>query len=107
MMSCSNRDPADTVAARARLEAGNRLFAALLDGMATDDRLARRVFPVDAHDLGLPSDPARPPQRPFASILGCSDARVPIELIFNEGPNDLFAVRVAAGFGSDVLGGLR
>jgi len=101
--------PADADAARARLEAGNRSFAGLLDGMATDDRLARRIVPVDAHDLGLlPSDPARPPQRPFAGILGCSDARVPIELIFNEGPNDLFVVRVAGnGLGSDVLGSLR
>ena len=41
-------------------------------------------------------------------MLGCSDARVPIELIFNEGPNDLFVVRVAGnGLGSDVLGSLR
>jgi carbonic anhydrase len=77
--------------------------------MAADDRLVHRVVPVDAHDLGLlPSDPARPPQRPFAGILGCSDARVPVELIFNEGPNDLFVVRVAGnGLGSDVLGSLR
>ena len=41
-------------------------------------------------------------------MLGCSDARVPVELIFNEGPNDLFVVRVAGnGLGSDVLGSLR
>jgi len=49
-----------------------------------------------------------PRQRPYAAILGCSDARVPIELIFNEGPNDLFVVRVAGnGLGSDVLGSLK
>jgi carbonic anhydrase len=101
--------PADADAARARLEAGNRSFAALLEGMVTADGIARRVVPVDAHDLGLlPDDPARPPQRPFACILGCSDARVPVELIFNEGPNDLFVVRVAGnGLGSEVLGSLR
>ena len=41
-------------------------------------------------------------------MLGCSDARVPIELIFNEGPNDLFVVRVAGnGLGNDVVGSLR
>ena len=41
-------------------------------------------------------------------MLGCSDARVPIELIFNEGPNDLFVVRVAGnGLGSEVLGSLK
>ena len=49
-----------------------------------------------------------PKQSPFAAVLGCSDARVPIELVFNEGPNDLFVVRVAGnGIGSDVLGSLR
>ena len=41
-------------------------------------------------------------------MLGCSDARVPIELLFNEGPNDLFVVRVAGnGLGSEVLGSLK
>jgi carbonic anhydrase len=41
-------------------------------------------------------------------VLGCSDARVPIELIFNEGPNDLFVVRVAGnGLGAEVLGSLK
>ena len=49
-----------------------------------------------------------PKQRPFAAVLGCSDARARIELIFNEGPNDLFVVRVAGnGLGNDVLGSLR
>ena len=47
-------------------------------------------------------------QRPFAAILGCSDARVPVELIFNEGPNDLFVIRVAGnGLGTEVLGSLK
>ena len=41
-------------------------------------------------------------------MLGCSDARVPIELIFSEGPNDLFVVRVAGnGLGVEVLGSLK
>ena len=49
-----------------------------------------------------------PKQRPFAAVLGCSDARVPIELIFNEGPNDLFVIRVAGnGLGMEVLGSLK
>ena len=34
-------------------------------------------------------------QRPFATILGCSDSRVPPELIFDAGLGDLFVVRVA------------
>ncbi len=34
-------------------------------------------------------------QQPFAIILGCSDSRVPAEIIFDQGPGDLFVVRVA------------
>jgi carbonic anhydrase len=34
-------------------------------------------------------------QRPFATILGCSDSRVPVELLFDQGFGDLFIIRVA------------
>ena len=34
-------------------------------------------------------------QNPFAIILGCSDSRVPAEIIFNQGLGDLFVIRVA------------
>ncbi len=34
-------------------------------------------------------------QRPFAIILGCSDSRVPTEIIFDTGFGDLFVIRVA------------
>jgi carbonic anhydrase len=34
-------------------------------------------------------------QQPFAIILGCSDARVPAELVFDQGLGDLFVIRVA------------
>lgn len=34
-------------------------------------------------------------QNPFAVILGCSDSRVPAELVFNRGLGDLFVIRVA------------
>lgn len=34
-------------------------------------------------------------QNPFAAILGCSDSRVPAELVFDQGLGDLFVVRVA------------
>lgn len=34
-------------------------------------------------------------QRPFAIVLGCSDARVPAELVFDQGLGDLFVIRVA------------
>ncbi len=34
-------------------------------------------------------------QNPFAIILGCSDARVPVEIVFDQGLGDLFVIRVA------------
>jgi carbonic anhydrase len=34
-------------------------------------------------------------QEPFAIILGCSDARVPAEMVFDQGLGDLFVIRVA------------
>jgi carbonic anhydrase len=34
-------------------------------------------------------------QNPFAIILGCSDARVPAEVVFDQGLGDLFVIRVA------------
>src|SRR5262249_9712281 len=61
------------------------------------------------HDFGLVAGDAGPPrQHPFAAVLGCSDARVPVELIFGEGPNDLFVVRVAGNMlGTEVLGSIK
>jgi carbonic anhydrase len=39
--------------------------------------------------------------KPVAAILGCGDARVGAELVFDKGPGDLFMVRVAGNFLSD------
>ena len=100
--------PKDSSAALLRLNGGNSDFAALLD-QVNDESGIQRIIPVDPRDLSFGSDVAgTPKQRPFAAVLGCSDARVPIELIFHEGPNDLFVVRVAGnGLGLEVLGSLK
>lgn len=34
-------------------------------------------------------------QKPFAVVLGCSDSRVPAEIIFDQGLGDLFVIRIA------------
>jgi carbonic anhydrase len=97
--------PLNSEAARKRLEDGSRSIPALLDSLADSSGTAQHVISVDPQDLGLgPDAKGAPKQRPFAAILGCSDARVPIELIFSEGPNDMFVVRVAGnGLGTEVL----
>jgi carbonic anhydrase len=64
-----------------RLREGNRRFVANRSATPTDHE-ARRSELV----LG---------QEPFAIILGCSDSRVPAELVFDQGFGDLFVIRVA------------
>lgn len=42
-------------------------------------------------------------QVPFAVILGCSDSRVPLEIIFDQGIGDLFVVRVAGNVLDEIV----
>jgi carbonic anhydrase len=101
--------PADADSARRRMNDGNRAFADLFAQVDAPSGMARRVIPISGEDFGLGGAGAgAPSQRPYAAVLGCADARVPIELIFNEGPNDLFVVRVAGNtLGDDVRGSLK
>lgn len=101
--------PADAEMARRRLDDGSRTISQLVAQLREGSGTARRIIHVDPEDLGLDAGEKRvAAHQPFAAVLGCSDARVPIELIFNEGPNDLFVVRVAGnGLGPEVLGSLR
>lgn len=48
-------------------------------------------------------------QTPFATVLACSDSRVPVELIFDRGIGDLFVVRVAGNvaMNPDVIGSVE
>jgi carbonic anhydrase len=107
--SAQRERPADAEAARRRMDEGNQAFAELFATLDDKSGTARRIIRIDRRDLGLlPLGAGSPPQRPYAAVLGCADARVPIELIFNEGPNDLFVVRVAGNtLGEDVRGSLK
>jgi carbonic anhydrase len=66
--------------ALARLRDGNRRFV--------DNRPTSAALAVDRAALAAG-------QEPFAIILGCSDSRVPAELVFDQGFGDLFVIRVA------------
>src|SRR5689334_3404516 len=66
----------------ARLREGNKRFTAHIGTSA--------VLRGSGHHEVLPQS-----QDPFAIILGCSDARVPAEIIFDQGIGDLFVIRVA------------
>lgn len=64
-----------------RLQDGNRRFVCG----------KRRAAPLRVHTPGE----NKACQRPFAIVLGCSDSRVPAEIVFDQGLGDLFVVRVA------------
>src|SRR5512132_3192811 len=65
-----------------RLREGNLRFAANVRGSDAFVSHTRRV------DL-------QSQQQPFAIVLGCSDSRVPAEIVFDQGLGDLFVIRVA------------
>ena len=67
------------------------------------------VLPLCPVSLGLPLfQGAVLNQSPFALVLGCSDARVPTELVFDQWLNDLFVLRVAGNvLGTACLGSLH
>lgn len=57
----------------------------------------RRSRTAGAKPSGRPwsEELATQSQRPFAIVLGCSDSRTPVEIVFDEGFGDLFVVRIA------------
>jgi len=67
--------------ALARLVAGNARF---VSGRARFTAVSKEVLAAMAKE-----------QRPYATIVGCSDSRVPPELVFDAGFGELFIVRVA------------
>ncbi len=68
--------------ALARLQEGNRRFVAELQRRDKLSSQTRR-------------DQLAEGQEPFAIVLGCSDSRVPAEIVFDRGLGDLFVIRVA------------
>ena len=77
-----------------RLKDGNARFVA---GHARFPTLQKEVLAELAKD-----------QHPYATILGCSDSRVPPELVFDAGFGELFVIRVAGNvLGPSILGTLQ
>jgi carbonic anhydrase len=65
-----------------RLREGNRRFVANMRSRGAYLDEAKRAELVEG-------------QQPFAIVLGCSDSRVPVEYVFDQGFGDLFVIRVA------------
>jgi carbonic anhydrase len=78
----------------ARLRAGNERF---VSGQARFPTVQKEILAQLAKG-----------QRPYATILGCSDSRVPPELVFDAGFGELFIIRVAGNVVSpEVMGTLQ
>lgn len=80
--------------ALARLVAGNERFT---NGQARFPTVQKEVLAELAKG-----------QRPYATIIGCSDSRVPPELVFDAGFGELFIVRVAGNvMSAEVMGSIQ
>ena len=66
-----------------RLREGNQRFVMEARNAGADGTGSRRRLELATR------------QHPFAIILGCSDSRVPAEIVFDQGLGDLFVIRVA------------
>jgi carbonic anhydrase len=103
--------PHDAQAACRLLEDGNRMFASWMESCRTSDVSkgdARYVVQCNGLEVGMNRAQGQlPKQAPFAVVVGCSDARVPTEMLFGQGFNDLFVIRVAGNvLGDECLGSI-
>jgi len=97
--------PADPEVARQNLENGNRLFSDWMNSCRTSSFSTgepRYVVQCNGLEVGMVrAHGEMPKQAPFAVVVGCSDARVPPEMLFGQGFNDLFVIRVAGNVLAD------
>jgi carbonic anhydrase len=100
------RRPATAERAQQLLEAGNRDFSGLFDPDRDPD--SPSTITVAAGDLGWGAGPGGIlAHEPFAAVVSCADARVPVEIVFGRAVNDLFVLRVAGNvLGAEVIGSL-
>lgn len=98
--------PRDAEDASVYLQAGNVLISRFYDACRSGEYRDGMPPPVvemsAAEAMGEPvGDDGLPIQMPFALMLGCSDARVPTELLFGQEFNDIFNIRVAGNVLAD------
>jgi carbonic anhydrase len=101
--------PNDAENARRTLEDGNRTFSRWMESCRTLNQSMgepRYIVPCNASEVGMIRGSSEmPKQSPFGVVVGCSDARVPTEMLFGQGFNDLFVIRVAGNVLGDVCMG--
>jgi len=104
------KNPKNNKEALQLLTTGNDRFATMVAQMqsaATGEKQhPPTIVPINPVKLGVPLvSGLEPAHSPFAMVLGCADARVPVEQILDCSANDLFVVRVAGNvLGTECLG---
>ncbi|AMV37036.1 carbonic anhydrase [Planctomyces sp. SH-PL62] len=101
-----DQQPSSSEEAREALQRGNRVFSEWMRTCRASPPGTHEQFVIPCGGLSsiFSLDPTEfPTQKPFALVLGCSDARVPTEMLFGQGFNDLFVVRNAGNVLSDVV----
>lgn len=68
---------------------------ALIELQAGNDRFVNGTSDYDPSLNAVQRSQLLEGQTPFAVVLGCSDSRVPVEMVFDQGFGDLFVIRVA------------
>lgn len=111
--------PIETVQVPTAASAMNELVSGNDRFVGMVQRMQQRTLGADAGEpiiipfspvmMGLPLyEGAMPQQTPYAAVLGCSDARVPIESVFDQSFNKLFVLRIAGNvLGAECLGSLH
>lgn len=106
------RPEADAKGAITTLREGNHRFRGYIDVIQEGIEAGRNGKPqsivVEAEPVRMKmARTAGQPHTPYALVLGCSDARAPIEHIFDQSSNDVFVIRVAGNvLGTECLGSI-
>ncbi len=95
------------------LETGNRRYQQIVrqvyQEVMGENTAHEVIIPSNPLSLGFSLVPGQAPlQNPFAIVLGCADARAPVETIFDHSLNQLFTIRVAGNvLGTECLGSIE
>jgi len=82
--------------------------AALAELMEGNKRFTSGRLTAHEHDLAILKQHTEQKQEPFASVLSCSDSRVPVELVFDQSIGHIFVTRVAGNvITPEIIGSLE
>ncbi|SIO55605.1 Carbonic anhydrase [Singulisphaera sp. GP187] len=105
----SRKKPDNADDAVKKLCKGNEKFADFIAQCKGHDKPRPVEVPLALREIGgIPKPSGFPAQLPFAAVLGCVDARAPVELLFTQGFDDLYISRIAGNtLGPDCSGSLH